>query len=394
MYQYLLDCYLRPLHIPLSTGLSVRTRNDAILVACHVVPEVLKHNIQTITPKTNPVTFDIMDDGRDILASDQTAFDGWLSSAFRSRHKHFDNKLYCYSPTGYPYKIRDHAHTNPYSFASLSVTGTSCSLHCEHCDGKLLKGMAATVTPDALYEACRQVKDRGGHGVLISGGSDSKGHVPLDRFTGIIRKVKNELGLMVVVHTGLVTAATAAELGSTGIDAAMLDIIGSRQVAKAIYHLEDGPAQMGASLDLLKAQGIPIAPHVLVGLDYSRYSGELEALHMIASRDVDAVVIIALSPLRGTAMAGVAPPSPDTIGRILTVARLGMEKTPLLLGCARPIGAHKAESDTYAIRSGVNGIAYVSQQGVDFARAEGLAPVFRDTCCSLAPMDLSAVTAE
>ncbi len=250
------------------------------------------------------------------------------------------------------------------------------------------------MTPDALYEACRQVKDRGGDGVLISGGSDSTGHVPLDKFTDVIRKVKDELGLMVVVHTGLVTEATAAKLGSTGIDAAMLDIIGSPEVAKAIYHLEDGPARMGASLDLLKAQGIPIAPHVLVGLDYGRYSGELEALQMIASRAVDAVVIIALSPLRGTAMASVAPPSPDTIARILTVARLGMEQTPLLLGCARPIGAHKTESDKYAIRSGVNGIAYVSQQGVDFARAEGLTPVFRDICCSLAPMDLSAVTAE
>lgn len=356
--------------------------------------KILEHNIQTITPKTNPVTFNIIDDGREILSSDHDTLNDWLSSAFHSRHKHFGTKLFCYSPTGYPYRIRDHEHTNPHNFASLSVTGVSCSLHCSHCDGKLLKGMEATLTPDALYEACRQVKEHGGDGVLISGGSDSAGHVPLDKFTDVIGKVKNELGLMVVVHTGLVTEATAAKLGSTGIDAAMLDIIGSPEVAKAIYHLEDGPARMGASLDLLKAQGIPIAPHVLVGLDYGRYSGELEALQMIASRGVDAVVIIALSPLRGTAMAGVAPPSPDTIGRILTVARLGMEQTPLLLGCARPIGAHKTESDKYAIRSGVNGIAYVSQPGVDFARAEGLTPVFRDICCSLAPMDLSAATAE
>ena len=215
--------------------------------------KILEHNIQTITPKTNPVTFNIIDDGREILSSDHDTLNDWLSSAFHSRHKHFGTKLFCYSPTGYRYRIRDHEHTNPHNFASLSVTGVSCSLHCSHCDGKLLKGMEATLTPDALYEACRQVKEHGGDGVLISGGSDSAGHVPLDKFTDVIGKVKNELGLMVVVHTGLVTEATAAKLGSTGIDAAMLDIIGSPEVAKAIYHLEDGPARMGASLDLLKA---------------------------------------------------------------------------------------------------------------------------------------------
>lgn len=88
-------------------------------------------------------------------------------------------------------------------------------------------------------------------------------------------------------------------------------------------------------------------------------------------------------------MADVKPPSPETIGRVLTVARLGFEKTPLLLGCARPIGDHKAQTDNFAIRGGANGIAYVSQEGVDFARKSGLSPVFMDICCSLAFLKLT-----
>ena len=37
-----------------------------------------------------------------------------------------------------------------------------------------------------------------------------------------------------------------------------------------------------------------------------------------------------------------------------------------------------------SIRSGANGIALISQEGVDFAKEQKLNPVFEDVCCSLA----------
>jgi uncharacterized radical SAM superfamily protein len=335
------------------------------------------------------VTFNILSDGQKILNSPFSEFEERMVEGLEGRKKVFGNDLYCFSPTGYPYKIKDHKHTSKHNFASLSVTENACSLHCEHCDGKLLRGMQGVPTPDELLQACQEVKEQGGEGVLISGGSDSKGHVPLDRFGEAIRTAKQELGLQVVVHTGLVTPETASILGEAGIDSAMLDIIGSPEVAKTVYHIDSGPKRMAESLDLLQEQGIPIAPHVLVGLDYGKLNGELEALNMIAQRSPEAVVIIALSPLRGTPMADASPPTPEMIGRILSIARLGMEKTPLLLGCARPIGEHKINTDEFAVRSGVNGVAYISQEGVDLARTLELNPIFRDVCCSLAPLELS-----
>jgi uncharacterized radical SAM superfamily protein len=68
----------------------------------------------------------------------------------------------------------------------------------------------------------------------------------------------------------------------------------------------------------------------------------------------------------------------------MSVARLGFLDIPILLGCARPMGQHKIDTDKYAIRSGINGIAMISQEGVDFARVQGLEPTFEDVCCSLA----------
>ena len=333
--------------------------------------------------------FDILSDGQEILTVSTEEFLQRAKKVFATRLTNFGNALLCYSPTAYPYRIQDHSQSRPHNFLSLSVTGTSCSLHCEHCDGHLLKGMESTLTPKALFQRCKEIKELGGEGILISGGSNSSGYVPLDRFGDVIKRVKEQLDLSVVVHTGLVTPETASLLAEAGIDAAMLDIIGDETVSSEVYHIDDGPSKMRHSLDILEEHNIPTVPHVLVGLDYGHLKGELEALDIIAQGSPSALVIIALTPVRKTPMELITPPSPENIGRIMTTARLGFPDIPLLLGCARPIGQHKIDTDQYAIRSGANGIAMISQEGVDFAKTMGLEPLFRDVCCSLAYQDLT-----
>jgi uncharacterized radical SAM superfamily protein len=330
------------------------------------------------------VSFDIIDEGHAVLEVSSDELAEIMKVGLDQRLSIYGNDLLCYSPTAYPYEIKDHTQVGPHNFVSLSVTGTSCSLKCEHCDGRLLKGMESTITPERLFDRCQEIKTLGGEGVLISGGSNSKGYVPLERFTDSIQRVKSELNLEVVVHTGLVSEKTAQGLAEAQIDAAMLDIIGDERVSREVYHIEDGPRKMRHSLDILEELGIPTVPHILVGLNYGKLAGEIEALDLIAQGNPAAVVIIALSPLRKTPMEGVIPPAPEDIGRIMTVARLGMKEVPILLGCARPMGNHKIATDKYAILSGVNGIALISQEGVDFARENGLKPAFLDVCCSLA----------
>lgn len=330
------------------------------------------------------MSFDIIDEGHAVLKVSSDEFEEIMKVGLDQRLSIYGNDLLCYSPTAYPHEIKDHTQVGSHNFVSLSVTGTSCSLKCEHCDGRLLKGMESTITPESLFDRCQEIKTLGGEGVLISGGSDSKGYVPLERFTDSIQRVKSELNLEVVVHTGLVSEKTAQGLAEAQIDAAMLDIIGDERVSREVYHIEDGPRKMRHSLDILEELGIPTVPHILVGLNYGKLAGEIEALDLIAQGNPAAVVIIALSPLRKTPMEGVIPPAPEDIGRIMTVARLGMKEVPILLGCARPMGNHKIATDKYAILSGVNGIALISQEGVDFARENGLKPAFLDVCCSLA----------
>ena len=55
----------------------------------------------------------------------------------------------------------------------------------------------------------------------------------------------------------------------------------------------------------------------------------------------------------------------------------------IVLGCIRPGGKHKSETDILAIKAGVNGIAYPSEEGYNYAKNIGLNIRFSEECCSL-----------
>ena len=51
-------------------------------------------------------------------------------------------------------------------------------------------------------------------------------------------------------------------------------------------------------------------------------------------------------------------------------------------------GGHKSETDILAIRAGVSGIAYPSEEGHNFAKKVGLNIKFSEKCCALTYRDL------
>ncbi len=64
-------------------------------------------------------------------------------------------------------------------------------------------------------------------------------------------------------------------------------------------------------------------------------------------------------------MEQVAPPEPESVAEILIAAKNLMPKVPILMGCVRPTGIHRARTDILAIRAGVNGIALPSREAID-----------------------------
>jgi len=316
-----------------------------------------------------------------LLQADDKALEQWLAEAREVSWKNFGRRIRFYAPSFMYYRAERFC-SSPSAFPSISVTGSACALKCKHCGGKVLNTMLPALSPQRLVEVCRDIKAKGGLGCLISGGCLPDGSVPLDKFVDAIAEVKKTLGLTVVVHTGVIDAGLAGRLADAGVDAALIDIIGSDETIREVYQLNVSVADYDRSLRVLHESGIPLVPHVLVGLHYGKLKGEFEALEMIAKYSPSAVIVIALMPIHGTMMEIATPPKPEDVARVLVAARLKLPKTPLVLGCMRPKGKHKTETDMLAVKTGVNAIAFPAEQAIKLADSIRVETSFSSLCCS------------
>jgi len=316
-----------------------------------------------------------------LLHADEKALEQALAEAREVSLGSFGRRIRFYAPS-FMYYRSERFCSSPAAFPSVSVTGSFCALKCKHCGGRVLNTMLPALSPERLVEVCRNVKAKGGLGCLISGGCLPDGSVPLERFVDAVAEVKKTLGLTVVVHTGVIDSELAGRLADAGVDAALIDIIGSDETIREIYQLDVSVADYDRSLRVLHESGIPFVPHVLVGLHYGKLKGEFEALEMIAKYSPSAVIVIALMPIHGTPMEAATPPKPMDIARVLVASRLMLPKTPLVLGCMRPKGKHKTETDMLAVKAGVNAIAFPAEQALKLAESMHMETSFSSLCCS------------
>ena len=305
-------------------------------------------------------------------------------ACMRLRRANFPDTIHFHAPGLKRFSTTEYSCHDSSEFVSISVTGSACALKCEHCEMKVLHGMGDLSQFDgSMFELCSRLADRGARGVLISGGCDTQGRVPLLDHMPDLARARRELGLVIRVHPGLPDQATCEGLAEVGIDGAMVDIIGHRDTIRDVYHLEAEPGDYDACLERLERCGVPTVPHIILGLHFGRMLGERAALEIVRKHRPKLLVLVILMPLGGTGMAHVTPPSLQEIGAFFADARLAMPKTPVMLGCARPLGNVKDRIDRLAVAAGLNGIAYPAEGVVAHARDHGLEPEFVNACCGV-----------
>jgi len=290
-------------------------------------------------------------------------------------------RIHFYAPSFMYYKTSYYC-SSPKEFPTVSVTGKGCALKCKHCGGIVLETMYPASTPEKLFELCAKLKKEGALGCLVSGGCLPDGSVPLEKFVDTIGKIKRELGLTVFAHTGIIDFEAAKKLKDAGVDAALIDIIGSDETIREVYNLNVGVKDYEDSLKALHKASIAYTPHVIVGVHYGRLKGELNALKMISRYKPSALVVIAFMPIHGTEMETVDPPKPMDIAKVILTARLMFPETPLVLGCMRPKGEHRVKTDVLAIKAGVDAIAFPAEEAIKYAESKGHKTAFSSLCCS------------
>jgi uncharacterized radical SAM superfamily protein len=306
-----------------------------------------------------------------------------MADGLRLRLKHFGTGIEFYAPGLKRWRSGEWTPKRANRFLPVSVTGTACALQCDHCKTKVLEGMITLGAERDLFATAQRLHAQGTDGVLISGGSSRRGGVPLLPHVEAMRRVREELGMRVVVHSGVVSPKLAEGLAGAGVDGVMLDIIGAEETIRNVYHLDLTPADFERSLSLLAERGLRIIPHIVLGLHYGRFLGEWDALEMIARHPVSTLILVVLTPLVGTPMGHLPPPPLQDVTEFFATARARMLDTRVNLGCGRPMGEMKVALDRAAIDHGLNGIAYPAEGMVAYAQERGLEPTFHEYCCSL-----------
>ena len=269
-------------------------------------------------------------------------------------------------------------------FPSVSITGTRCQLMCKHCRAHYLEGMVDVSTPERLREFCVEHEARGGVGVLVSGGSTREGRVPLRPFLGALQWVKENTGLVLNLHTGMLSQEEAQEVASTGVDVVSVDLVGSEDTLRQVYGLGVSVEEYGETLVHLVEAGVSVAPHVCVGLHFGEVRGERRALEQASQVNPEVVVLISLIPTPGTPMADVEPPTASQVAELVGYAAEVCPGSEVALGCMRSRRS-KEEVERMAIQAGASRIAMASRATMGWALERGYQVERLGGCCALPP---------
>lgn len=311
------------------------------------------------------------------------------TDGFEIRSRNFGDQMDFFAPGLKRYATPEFAPKNGRAFLPVSVTGSACALQCDHCSAKVLEGMISVTPEQRLFELAKKLHASGTKGLLVSGGSQRTGGVPLLAQIGDIARIRSELGMRVVCHVGYPDEATVAALADVGIDGAMIDIIGADETLRDVYHLPLTVDDVERSLARLAAHGLRIIPHIVLGLHYGTFLGEDRALQMVMRYPVSTLILVVLTPLTGTPMGHLEPPDTDEVVAFFATTRTAMPETRVHLGCARPLGGMKIDLDKAAVDLGFNGIAYPAAGTIAYAESRGITPRFYDGCCSMTWADFT-----
>lgn len=290
-----------------------------------------------------------------------------------------------YTPSFKSYATSEIASCGKSAWPAVSITGPDCKLQCDHCKGKILASMIPARTPEELWRVVNRQIERGARGMLLTGGSNHRNEVEYDPYYSTIRRIKDVFPeFRIALHTALVDGDGARRMEDSGIDAAMMDVIGAQETISQVYHLKRGVDDFERTLENLVATRLKVVPHIVLGLHYGRLLGERVALEMLRRHPPSAVVLVVAMPFYASAHRSFGVPDSLEIGHFFLDARQALPDIPLLLGCARPAGRAKAEIDAYALMAGLNGIAHPVDGMVELAARLGRKARIASACCSMA----------
>jgi len=298
-------------------------------------------------------------------------------------------QIYFSAPAIKKFSASNFSNLQKKDFVGISITGEDCSLNCQHCNSRLLKFMIPATTPDSFEKKCSNLIRNGTKGFLITGGCDIEGKLPINPFVSVLERIKNKHSVKMIFHTRLVDERLAKNLHDIRADAVLLDVAGSENTFNNIYNLQGKTIEDEIrSLNLLIRYNLPIAPHIVVGINYGKLDGEFNALKILKGIDFKTLVLVVFTPLKKTPMAEVAPPILNEVIDFFEQTRRYFPDTSITLGCARPAGKYQVALEKKALELNFAGIAFPSEETIEFCQQNDYKIHYSYFCCSIADLGI------
>lgn len=231
-------------------------------------------------------------------------------------------------------------------YQAISITGKWCALKCKHCNGRYLNGMIHA-NPENFIEAVESLWRNGTRGVLISGGFDSEGKLPIEPYVEKLREIKKKTGIFVSAHLGLMRNKQLLENLVGVVDVVDYEYLWSKQM---INHVKNLPYSREAYNQVLKSMiesGLEVVPHIYAWHPWiarEELKKELEYLNDVgASR----VVLLIYIPAKNEELNARI----DDVLRCIEYAR-NTFCGDMYMGCMRP-WTIKKELDKVLIEEGI-----------------------------------------
>ncbi|MDR0791625.1 MAG: hypothetical protein LBE47_03690 [Methanomassiliicoccaceae archaeon] len=259
-------------------------------------------------------------------------------------------------------------------FPPVSVTGPKCEQMCEHCKGAHLKWMIdIRGTPD-LFRVINDLLAAGAEGLLVSGGCDVNGSVPIMKEVPAI-KYAHDNGMKVNVHTGFIGKDDAKRLVDAGVTAFSVDVHQDPDIIRNILHLEVPAEAYSELLDNIISAGGEAVAHLTVGFGTEDL---MRSAELIKRKGLKEVVLLALVPTKGTMTEKMLITDDEIIDAAGALMDMGFN---VILGCMRPRANRDLE--VRCIELGIRRIANPSRKTILWARENGMKVIVRETCCCI-----------
>jgi hypothetical protein len=227
---------------------------------------------------------------------------------------------------------------------------------------------------DGMIRLVDEIVNSGGTGILVSGGCDVRGKVPLQKTEDAIRYAAGK-GLKVNVHAGLIDQKEAERLVSAGVCAFSVDVHQDPDIIRNVLHLDADPSVYTDTVDNITKAGGRAVAHLTVG--FGTVDLVLSA-DLVKKKGLKDVILLALVPTKGTITEN-SLVSEDAI--VDSVKLLTAEGFSVTLGCMRPRTHRNLE--IRCIQAGVRNIANPSRGTISWARDNGFRIVEKRTCCCI-----------